>query len=114
MFRALKLLVAILLFGSTLSVAQAQSGAWTVSEVSGRVTIRDGSEVETASRGSTVSAGEVVETGAGSRAVVVRGKDFVTVAPNSRIRIPAEQTREAGIFDVLQEWGNAIFQIEKK
>jgi hypothetical protein len=56
----------------------------------------------------------VLETGPSSRAVVVRGKDFVTVAPSSRIRIPMAQTQEAGLFDVLQEWGNAIFQIEKK
>ncbi len=48
-----------------------------------------------------------------SRAVVVRGKDFVTVAANSRIRIPtAEQKR--GMFEVLQEWGNAVFQIDKQ
>ena len=37
----------------------------------------------------------------------------VTVAANSRVRIPAAAQKQ-GMFEVIQEWGNAIFQIEKQ
>src|SRR5690606_19555204 len=37
-----------------------------------------------------------------------------TLSSNSRIRVPAGQGQETGLFDLLHEWGNAIFRIEKK
>ena len=114
MIRRLQFLLAALLLTCTCGVAHAQSAPWVVSEVSGKVTLREGSKAETASRGSVVAAGEIVETAAGARAVIVRGKDFVTVAPNSRIRIPDAETARTTLFDVIEEWGNALFQIEKK
>ncbi|RZJ96316.1 MAG: hypothetical protein EOO76_19560, partial [Novosphingobium sp.] len=36
-----------------------------------------------------------------------------TVSPGSRVRVPAIAERR-GLFQVIQEWGNAIFQIEKQ
>jgi hypothetical protein len=110
----LRFLLAVLVVGSVPDVALAQAKSWTLSEVSGRVTLERGQGAEAAARGDTVRPGAVLETGPKSRAVLVRGKDFVTVAPSSRIRIPAPQAREAGLFDVLQDWGNAIFQVEKQ
>ena len=114
MIRILKIVLAALLLGGTFGTAHAQTGLWTVSEVSGRVTLKSDKGTEPVSRGEAVHPGAVLETGPGARAVIVRGKNFVTVAPNSRVRVPAAQTREAGLFDVLHEWGNAIFQIEKR
>jgi hypothetical protein len=67
-----------------------------------------------ARRGEAVNAGAVIETGPGARAVIVRDMDFVTIAPNSRIRVPVPQAAEAGLIDIIEEWGNAIFQIEKQ
>lgn len=112
MIRTFKLLAGafFLLFTQT---ATAQVAQWTVSEASGRVTVRDASGEHAARRGNLVSPGATLSTGPGARAVVVRGKDFVNVAANSRIRIPTAAQNSGG-FDVVQEWGNAVFQIEKK
>jgi hypothetical protein len=114
MNRGLKCLTAALMLTCAPGVAHAQSASWIVSEASGKVTLRDGSKAEPAARGSVVGAGDIVETAAGARAVIVRGKDFVTVAPNSRIRIPEAAEAKTSLFDVIEEWGNALFQIEKK
>jgi hypothetical protein len=112
MIRTFKLLACafFLLFGQS---AIAQVAQWTLSEASGRVIVRDAGGEHAARRGSLVVPGATLSTGPGSRAVVVRGKDFVTVAANSRIRIPTADQNSGG-FDVVQEWGNAVFQIEKK
>jgi hypothetical protein len=93
------------------SSAFAQTGAWAVSEASGRVMIRDAAGERAAQRGSQVPAGATVLTGAGARAVLVRGEDFVTVAPNSRLRVPAAE-QAAGLFQMIEEWGNAVFKIK--
>jgi hypothetical protein len=93
------------------SSAFAQTGAWAVSEASGRVVIRDAARERAAQRGSQVPAGATVLTGAGARAVLVRGEDFVTVAPNSRLRVPAAE-QAAGLFQMIEEWGNAVFKIK--
>ncbi|WP_197432042.1 FecR family protein, partial [Sphingomonas sp. CCH15-F11] len=93
--------------------ALAQGNGWTISEASGPVTIQDAAGKHAAKRGTPVAEGATVATGAGGRVVVVRGKDFMTVNANSRVRIP-QATAQRGVVDVLQDWGNAIFQIEKK
>ena len=94
-------------------VAYGQSLDWKVSEVAGKVVIRDGAGERVASRGTAIAPGAILATGAGGRAVIVRGKDFVTVSASSRLRIPAVAEKR-GLFEVLQEWGNAVFQIEKQ
>src|SRR5690606_7229135 len=114
MLRLLKILIGALLLGGPWNLAHAQAGQWTVSEASGRVTLRGDDGAAPVTRGTVLKAGSVVETGQGGRAVIVRGKDFVTVGPASRLRVPAPSQREATLFDLLQEWGNAVFQIEKK
>ena len=72
------------------SQAIAQSSGWMVSEVSGPVFVdRDGKRVA-ARRGAAVEVGDTIATGARARAVLVHQNDFVTVASNSRVRIPKE------------------------
>jgi hypothetical protein len=100
---------AVALLSSTSAFAQA--GSWSVSEASGRVVIRTVSGDRSAQRGSQVPAGATLLTGSAARAVLVRGEDFVTVAPNSRLRVPtAEQA--TGLFQMIEEWGNAVFRIK--
>lgn len=91
--------------------ALAQTGRWTVSEASGRVVVRDASGDHAAQRGSIVPAGATLMTSPGARAVLVRGEDFVTVAANSRLRVP-EAAQTAGLFQMIEEWGNAVFRIK--
>ena len=87
----------------------AQSTGWTVSEAAGTVIVRDGSGDRPVRRGTVIAEGATLSTGPGARAVVVRGKDFMTVNANSRVRIPVPADKR-GMFDVLQEWGNALFR----
>ena len=106
------ILGAVLLLAAPLALAQGAN--WTISEVAGSVTVKAAATALPVSRGASVPAGAVLVTGSGSRAVLVRGKDFMTVNANSRVRIPAAADKASGFFDILQELGNAVFQIEKK
>ncbi|MCW3848860.1 FecR family protein [Sphingomonas sp. LB-2] len=94
-------------------VAHAQGANWVVSEAAGKVVVHDASGDHPAKRGTVVPVGGTLTTGAASRAVMVRGKDFATVSANSRVRIPTAQQTQGGRFAVIQEWGNVVFQIEK-
>ena len=68
------------LFCSTSALAQ--SGPWVVSEAQGQVAVRSGTASVTARRGVQVPAGSIVTTGADGNAVLVRGREFVTVRRN--------------------------------
>ena len=93
--------------------AYAQSAPWTISEASGRVVIRDGAGDHAGARGATVPAGATVMTGATGRAILVRGQDFVTLSANARMRLPGA-AQAGGLFQMIQEWGNALFRIEHR
>jgi hypothetical protein len=54
-----------------------------------------------------------VTTGADGNAVLVRGREFVTVRRNSQIRIPAGG-EERSIIQIVQDWGSALFDIGKQ
>ena len=83
------------------------------SEAAGSVTVTEAGRPQAAQRGMHVAPGATVATGNGARAVIVRGRDFVTVAANSRVRVPVAAEKQ-GLVEMIQEWGNAIFQIEKQ
>ncbi|MEW9856958.1 FecR domain-containing protein [Novosphingobium sp. M1R2S20] len=95
----------------TSTSAFAQSGSWTISEASGRVILREGQAERSLSRGATVPAGGTVVTGPSSRAVMVRGEDFVTMSANTRIRVP-EAAQATGLFQLIEEWGSAVFKVK--
>ena len=98
---------------SVSSQAIAQSAQWFVSEAKGPVSVLRKGERVAASRGTPVNAGDALVTGAGASAVLVHDKDFVTVAANSRIRIPEVQ-QASGLTRFIEDFGNAIFRIEKR
>ena len=102
---------AVALMGST--SAYAQSAPWTISEASGRVVIRDSAGDHAGARGATVPAGATVMTGTTGRAILVRGQDFVTLSANARMRLPGA-AQAGGLFQMIQEWGNALFRIEHR
>ena len=95
------------------SHALAQSSAWRISESTGAVTVRRGDGQAVAKSGMTVQPGDAIVTGAGGRAVIVHDRDFVTVAGNSRVRVPVDAS-SSGITRLFQELGNALFRIEKR
>ena len=55
----------------------------------------------------------MVSTGRKSRAVLVRGQEYVVVSPSSRIRI-SEPQKSGGLFQFFNEVGNVLFRIDKK
>ena len=63
--------------------------------------------------GGSLKIGDVIATGEKSRAVLVRGQEFVVVSPNSRLRISAPK-QSGGIVQFFEEIGNVLFRIDKK
>ena len=102
--------LALLLCGTS---AIAQSGPWTISEVNGSVTIVDADGARTAQIGTMLDSGDKVSTGEQSSAVLVRGREFVTVRQNSQIQVPEEQ-RERSVIQIIQDFGRALFNIGKQ
>jgi hypothetical protein len=94
------------------TVSAAQSG-WTVSEASGDVRIGQAGQAKIAIRGHALSTGDTVSTGPGARAVLVRGQEYLIVAPASRLRLPEEQKKGA-ITQIFEDFGNVIYKIKRK
>ncbi|WP_169804953.1 FecR family protein, partial [Sphingomonas asaccharolytica] len=90
--------------------AWAQSADWTVSEASGRVVVRDAAGDHPVVRGTAIRAGTTLLTGVSSRAVLVRGEDFVTVSAASRIRVP--DAKAPGMVQMFLEWGTGLFKVK--
>jgi hypothetical protein len=93
--------------------AQAQNGAWRVSEVSGDVRIAEGGRTRAATRGSLLSGGSVMAA-ARSRAVLVRGRQYVVVSPGSTVRVDGPVGGDGSIVDVAVEAGNALFKVDRR
>ena len=94
--------------------AYAGTPGWSVSEVSGPVFVgKPGlSKTSTVTRGAALSAGDIVSTGKGGRAVIVRGGEYLTVAPNTQLQLTEPK---AGAFtQIVQSFGNVVFKIQKK
>ena len=107
-----KRLIALLIAGCS-SAAIAGEPGWTVSETSGPVQIGHAGISKVATRGLGVAEGDTVSTGPGGRAVLVRGTEYMMVAGNSRLRLPAEQ-KASGFTQMAQDFGNVVFMIKKK
>ena len=95
--------------------AAAQDNAWRISEISGDVRISDRGQVRPASRGALLSSGSVI-AGARARAVLVRGRQYVVVAPNSTLRLGDTATTGAvgSMVRMTVEQGNARFQVDRR
>jgi hypothetical protein len=105
-------LLVLLLFWS--HAAFAQTPQWRVTETAGAVQVqRSAGRAMAATRGAVLQPGDVINTGPKSRAVLVRGQEYVIVAASSRLRLPAA-AEARGMVQMLQDWGRATFRIEKK
>ena len=76
-----------ILAASCSTMGLAKDPGWTISESSGSVRIAHAGLTKIATRGTAVVAGDVVTTGIGARAVLVRGTEFMMVAPGSQLRV---------------------------
>ena len=92
--------------------AYAGTPGWSVSESSGKVSIISTGVAKVAVRGGSVATGDFVTTGANGRAVLVRGEEYLVVAPNSRIRV-ADPAQSGGMTQIIEHFGNVIYKIKK-
>ena len=95
------------------SPAQARAPSWQISESSGRVSVETSGSSRLAQRGLALKEGDVVSTAANSRAVIVRGREYMVISPNSRISI-ASPKKNGSVTQILQYLGSVVFRIEKK
>jgi hypothetical protein len=86
---------------------------WIVGERSGSVTVQHNGVGEIAMREAVVEAGDVVTTGATGTAVLMRGEEFVILAPNSRVRI-ADASESDAMVQVVAEAGNTVYRLKRK
>ena len=103
--------IALLLFSGV--PALAQSGDWTITETKGSVLVFDSRGQRGAVNGVALEPGAMVRTQAKSSAVLVRGREFVTLRQNAQIRIP-EAARSRSIMQIIQDYGSALFNIGKQ
>ena len=92
--------------------AWAATPGWSVSERSGSVTILRGGISHIAVLDGAVASNDVVATGPNGRAVLVRGEEFLVVAPNSRLRV-ADPAQTSGFVQIIEEAGNVIYRIKR-
>ncbi|MBJ6123468.1 FecR family protein [Sphingomonas mollis] len=103
-----------LLAASCSSAAVAGPESWRLSEVNGPVQIARNGLTKVAMRGLALAPGDAVSTGASGRAVLVRGTEFMMIAPNSRLRLPAENDTKSGFTRIFEDLGSVVFMIKKK
>lgn len=98
----------------TSAAAYAGTPGWSVSEANGPVFVSKAglSTTSTVARGATLSEGDIVSTGKGGRAVIVRGGEYLTVAPNTRLQLT--EPKAGALTQIVQSFGNVIFKIQKK
>jgi len=99
---------------ATGGAAIAAPGAWSVSEVSGTVRLNENGKSRAAVRGALLSSGATIVTGPGSRAVIVRGQEFVIISPQTQLRVPVAAQSRGGIMQMIADFGTAVFNIKKK
>ena len=107
---ALGIAPALLLIGTQ---AGAATPPWKVSEVSGDVRLSEAGKTRAAAKGALLGSGAMITTAPGARAVIVRGGEFVVISPGTRIRVPEESSPNK-IMQLIEDWGSALFKIEKK
>lgn len=107
-----RLLLSLLLLFSAVP-ALAQGAGWTISEIKGRVVVIDNRGERPASAGQALVPGATVRTQARASAVLVRGREFVTLRQNAQVRIP-EAARSRSIVQIIQDYGSALFNIGKQ
>ncbi len=105
--------MALLFAIASASVAYAQIPEWTLSEAAGTVSISQANgATHKAARGAILNAGDAVVTGIKSRAIIVRGQEYVTIAANTKISIAIP--RQGSKVQIVQTRGNAVYKIQKK
>lgn len=109
--RILQLIGAILVVFA--SPALAKDATWIVAQKSGEVqVIRNGMQPASVNLRASLSAGDIVATGANGRAMLTKGEDYVVVAPDSRLALPNEP-QETGFTRLIQQVGTMLYKVKR-
>ncbi len=100
----------IALLWSTSALA---GGGWTISESTGQVSVTRAGISKVALKGGALAFGDIIATGAKSRAILVRGEEYLVVSPGSRLKIAAPE-RDGLVTQIIEEAGTVLFKIKKK
>ena len=104
---------AALLCATSTTALSAETLQWTLSETAGNVQVANSAGIaRKAMRGMRLPAGDAVVTGPKSRAIIVRGQEFVTIAANSKVSVAVPQ--QGSKVQIIQTRGNAVYKIQKK
>jgi hypothetical protein len=103
--------LALLVFAAPTFAAPAPQ--WKVTQAAGDVRVLQGDKVQPARAGRMLPAGAAISTGSNARAVIVRGQEFIVLSPGTQLRLP-EIRQQTGLVQIIQEFGSALFKIEKK
>lgn len=105
----LRLILALSILISTPAWAGASS--WIMTQKSGDVRVsRGGLQPASVKLQSSLEPGDVITTGADGRAMLTRGNDYVVVAPQSRLLLPAEQ--QSGFTRLVQQLGTMFYKVK--
>ncbi|AQQ02244.1 hypothetical protein B0E33_00440 [Roseibium algicola] len=120
--RAAAVLLALLLIPLSAGLTKACAAEWVITRISGTVyLVAPGIQAHRASKGMTLHKGHTIATRKGARAVLQRGKDSITVGPNtefalSQFRSNDSQTtllQRKGTIDVdVETRGRPFFRVE--
>lgn len=114
MRRTMMTVIPLLALAVSSSPAQAQD-SWRVSEVSGDVRITESGRSRAATRGALLASGSTITAGVRARAVLVRGRQYVTVSPNTQLRVsPPPQPQSRGVIQMITDWGSALFRVDRR
>ncbi|MBI1212081.1 MAG: hypothetical protein GC190_11505 [Alphaproteobacteria bacterium] len=109
----LPLIITLFAACCALSGHAAAADGWHATQVAGEVRVEIGNAPAVPlTVAMSIDRDALIETAASGSATLVRGEEHVTVAPNSRLRLPVDDG--SGFTRVIEEFGHLFFQVGKK
>lgn len=109
----MRYLISLALLAFAAPSIAATAPQWKVTQAAGDVRVLQGAKARPARAGSLVPAGAAISTGSNARAIIVRGQEFIVLSPGTQLRLPGV-SQQTGLVQIIQEFGSALFKIEKK
>lgn len=107
-----KALAAFALLFIAAPAAAGTAAGWRVTQMTGdAIVLRPGVQPASLKARSILNPGDTIATGASGRATLVRGADYIVVAPRSRMMVPAAQDA-SGFTRVVQQLGTLLFKVK--
>ena len=100
------------LFASPATAADKASDKWIVTQLSGDArVVHPGARPASLSVNNQLAPGDTLLTGPTGRATLVRGGDYIVIAPRSELRLPSTP-QPTGFTRVIQNLGTLLFKVQ--